>query len=301
MAAAIIKNEERIKKSSSSCSSSRTIFSKGSKNGKLPKTLQTSKSVMYGRLLFIAGLAAVAASLGYLAFQLATQLEQDVAESRFEGIAERALTIAQLVVDKKKLTTDSLAHVAAAANPHADKWPNVYIEGFEEIATSLRLVTKGQEIAFCPIVIPGGEEQASFEEFAYDLYEDIRKFPNGTGVSSFGKGIFSESRNGDRFHDVIAWTDYASPNKILVPILQLDQGYHTTLLGNLHDGKIEGDLIDEISRCSKERASAGDNRECGSITDMMENQPSQHVGDDPGPGALIFVPTYPRYDNTTVR
>jgi hypothetical protein len=298
MVAAIMKNEERIKKSSSS---SRTIFSKGSKNGKLPKALRTSKSVMYGRLLFVAGLAAVAASLGYLAFRLATQSEQDLAESRFEGIAERALIIAQLVVDEKKLTTDSLAHVAAAANPVADKWPNVYIEGFEEIATSLRLVTEGQEIAFCPIVIPGGEEQASFEEFAYDLYEDIRKFPNGTGVSSFGKGIFSESRNGDRFHDVIAWTDYASPNKILVPILQLDQGYHTTLLGNLHDGKIEGDLIDEISRCSKERASAGDNRECGSITDMMENQPSQHVGDDPGPGALIFVPTYPRYDNTTVR
>jgi hypothetical protein len=84
--------------------------------------------------------------LGYLAFQLATQSEQDLAESRFEGIAERALTMAQLVLDKKKWTTDSLAHVTAAVNPYADKWPNVSIQSFKEITTSLEL---GMAVFIC--------------------------------------------------------------------------------------------------------------------------------------------------------
>jgi hypothetical protein len=236
-----------------------------------------------------------------LAYYLTTDAEENLAKGRFESIAERALSIAQLVLEEQKLTTDSLAHVAGAANPRAEEWPNVYIEGFEEISTSLRLVTEGQEIAFCPIVQPGGEEQASFEEFAYDFYENTREFPNDPGVSMFGKGIYSygnESAPDNRYHDTSGVTYYDSPNNILVPAFQLDQGYHPALLLNVHFEAIRGDQIDEIMRCSEERAANGDYRECGSVTDMMHTSNSQHA--DPGPAALIFVPTYPKFDNLTV-
>jgi hypothetical protein len=236
-----------------------------------------------------------------LAYHLATDAEEDLAKGRFDSIAERALSIARLVVDEKKLTTDSMAHVAAAGNPFAEVWPNVYIEGFEEISTSLRLVTEGQEIAFCPVVQPGGEEQAAFEEFAYNFYENIRNFDNDPGVYSFGKGIFSfgnSSAPDNRYHDKTGDTYYGSPNKILVPAFQLDQGYHPSLLLNVHFEQTRGNPIDEIMKCSGERAATRDYRECGSITDLMPKENSQHA--DPGPAALIFVPVYPKFDNSTV-
>jgi hypothetical protein len=275
--------------------------SESSAKKKTPEVFSTSKSVLYGRLLFVTGLAAVAASLGYLAFHLTTNAEENLAKGRFESIAERALSIAQLVLEEKKLTTDSLAHVAEATNPRAEEWPNVYIEGFEAISTSLRLVTEGQEIAFCPIVQPGGEEQASFEEFAYDFYENIRKFPDDPGVSMFGKGIFSygnASAPDYRYHDTSGVTSYGSPSNILVPAFQLDQGYHPALLLNVHFEEVRGNQIDEITRCSEERAASGDYRECGSVSDMIHTSESQHA--DPGPAALLFSPTYPRFDNSTV-
>lgn len=277
------------------------MSTENTQKSKTPEVLKTSKSVAYGRLLFVTGLAAVAAGLGYLAFYFTTNAEVDMAQSRFESITERAISVAQMAMDEKKLTTDTLAHVAEAANPRAEEWPNVYIEGFEEISTSLRLVTEGQEIAFCPLVQPGGEEQASFEAFAYDFYENIRQWDNDPGVYSFGKGIFSfgnESAPDNRYHDVTGWTYYSSENYILAPAFQLDQGYHPSLLLNVHFEEVRGDMIDAIMICSEERAAAGDYRECGSVTDMMNTSKSQYA--DPGPGALLFVPTYPKFNDTTV-
>jgi hypothetical protein len=279
--------------------------SAGSK--KTPKLLRTSKAILYGRLLVVTGLAAVAAALGYTAYYLMSDSEEQFAEGRFESITERALSIAQLVVQEKKLTTDSLAHVAAAANPNAEAWPNVYIEGFEEIATSLRLITEGQGVSFCPIVQPGGEEQASFENFSYDLFENVRKFDNDPGVNGFGKGVYAygdgpygnESYPDTRYHQTSGWTYYGSQSDVLVPFIQSDQGYHPALMLNVHFEHNRGNTIDDIIRCSEERAASGDYRECGSITDLMWSVTNHDV--DPGPAGIMFVPIYPKFDNMTVR
>jgi hypothetical protein len=274
---------------------------------KTSKLVSTSKSVMYGRFLVVTGLAAVGAGLGYTAYHFMSNSEEQLAEGRFASIAERALSIAQLVIEEKKLTTDSLAHVAAAANPNAEAWPNVYIEGFEEIATSLRLVTEGQGVSFCPIVQPGGEEQTSFENFSYDLFENVRKFDNDPGVNGFGKGVYAygngpygnESYPDTRYHQTSGWTYYGSPNDVLVPFIQSDQGYHPALMLNVHFEHNRGNTIDDIIRCSEERAASGDYRECGSITDLMWSVTNHDV--DPGPAGIMFVPIYPKFDNITVR
>ena len=122
--------------------------------------METSKSVGYGRLAFIAVLLSAAAGLGYFAYKIMADSEQRAASDRFDSIAKRALNVTQLVIEEKKKTTDSLALMIGSANPYAETWPNVYLDGYQEIASSLRIVTEGS-LSFCPIVHPGGEEQAS--------------------------------------------------------------------------------------------------------------------------------------------
>lgn len=94
------------------------------------------------------------------------------------------------MISSKKKATDSLALMVGSANPDATAWPNVYLDNYEQVASSLGIVTKGS-LSFCPIVRPGGEEQTDFEEFAYDLFQNVSGYSNGTGTSSFGRGIFS--------------------------------------------------------------------------------------------------------------
>jgi hypothetical protein len=274
---------------------------------KTPAILKTSKSVLYGRLLFVLFLAVAAASLGYVAYSLMSDSEEQLASERFNSIAERALSTAQLVLEEKKKATDSLSLMVATTNPYADAWPNVHVEGYQDIASSLRIVTGGS-LSFCPIVKPGGEEQASFEAFAYNLFRNIEHFSNDTGVSDFGEGIFSygtgefgnESWPDERFHITSGWTYHNSSRNILVPFLQSDFGPHEALMLNVHFEHNRAAAIDKVISCSEERARTKDyTRECGSITDLMWSDTAANV--EPGPAGLMMIPIYPRHDNLTVR
>ncbi len=274
---------------------------------KTSAVLQTSKSVLYGRMLFVFVLMAAAASMGYVAYRLISDSEHLLASERFESVAKRALSTAQLVIEEKKKATDSLALMMASTNPDAEAWPNVYMEGFEQVSSSLGIVTEGS-LSFCPIVIPGGEEQASFEAFAYDLFRNIQRFPQETGVSDFGEGIFSfgegefgnETWSDGRFHITSGWTYHYSQQNILVPFLQSDSGPHDVLMLNIHFEHHRAEAIDNVITCSEERSTSMDlHRECGSMTDLMWSETAAKI--EPGPAGLMIVPIYPRNDNRTVR
>jgi hypothetical protein len=86
--------------------------------------------------------------------------EERVAADRFDSLAERALDVAQMVIEEKKKAKDSLALMVGSANPYAEAWPFVSLDGYQEIASSLRIDAEGSR-SFCPSVKPGGEEQAS--------------------------------------------------------------------------------------------------------------------------------------------
>jgi hypothetical protein len=268
---------------------------------------EPARTVFYGRYIFIMFLAALAAVLGYLAYYLMSDAEDQITSERFESVTERALSTAQLVIEEKKKATDSLALMMGTANPDAESWPNVYMEGYEQIATSLRVITDGS-LSFCPIVVPGGEEQRSFEEFAYDLFYNKSGYPNTTGVSAFGRGVFSygQGENGDqmwpdnRFHIQSGWTYHNSSRNILVPFIQSDFGPHDTLMLNVHFEHNRAAAIDNSIRCAEERAlkAKDENMECGSITDLMWSETAADV--DPGPAGLMIVPIYPRNDNRSL-
>lgn len=287
----------------SSASASETSFEGRTKT---PAVMKTSKSVLYGRLLFVLVLVAAAVSLGFVSYRLMSDSETQLASERFDSIAERALSTAQLVIEEKKKATDSLALMMASTNPDADIWPNVYMEGYEQVSSSLRIVTEGS-LSFCPIVLPGGEEQASFEAFAYDLFRNIQNFPEDIGVSDFGEGIFSygegefgnETWPDGRFHITSGWTYHYSQQNILVPFLQSDSGPHDVLMLNIHFEHHRAAAIDNVIICSEERVSTMDfHRECGSMTDLMWSETAADV--EPGPAGLMMVPIYPRNNNMTV-
>lgn len=277
------------------------------KGSSKPKALQTSKSVLYGRIIFVGVLVGAAAGLGYGAYHLMSEAETRAAEDRFDSVVTRALSIAQLVLEEKKKATDSLALMMGSSHPRADVgWPMVYMEGYEQIASSLGIVTEGS-LSFCPLVAPGGDEQAAFEEFAYDLFHNVQGYPNTTGVSDFGRGVFSygagehgnETWDDNRFHITSGWTYHYSPREVLVPFVQSDAGAHSALMLNVHFEHNRAAAIANVMACSEERAASLDyDRECGSITDLMWSETSADV--DPGPAGLFMVPIYPREDNTTV-
>lgn len=77
--------------------------------------------------------------------------EEAIARERFESIVNRAQCRAQEAVEEKILTTRGLANMAAANRPYVADWPNVFVEGFEEVSTNLREIFKGPKLPCVPL------------------------------------------------------------------------------------------------------------------------------------------------------
>jgi hypothetical protein len=196
------------------------------------------RAVLTGRIVFILCLVVVARTLGYLSHYVLSQAEHTLAVSQFDSIAERALVAAQQKTERKRLGTISMASIASNMLCNDKDWPFVVDPGFEEMANNLINTSDGRKISFVPIIQPG--ELSTWEDFAYDYYEYTREppFPNGTGVSSFGKGIWGVNRSLDspgdrRYHDTNANSTYGSPYQIFTPILHQNFGPHRVIMLNI--------------------------------------------------------------------
>jgi len=272
---------------------------------KQPKT-KTKRNIQVGRIVLVVVLLVSAALLGAGGYLLMDAAESRLAKNRFTSIVQRAEANANWVIMQKKQASDALASMYGTANPDASEWPFVYMEGYQEIATKLKLITKGT-LNFCPIVIGFGEgsQQKAFEEYWYDLY-DKWGYPNTTGVSAFGKGIYGFG------YDVInnqAWPDFhypvltnytqhglPNPNNIMVPFVQSDYGIHTALMLDVQFQLDRFVTTKTVMDCSEERKSLQDAAmDCGSITDMIW-QPTKADDVKAGPTGLYYSPIYPRND-----
>jgi hypothetical protein len=263
-----------------------------------------SHSIFVGRVIFLAFLCATAALLGYAApHRLLVGSENDLAETQFESIADRALDAAVGITLHKRLGILSLASIAAYQFPNAEAWPYVKIDGYETISSNNLIETSSgretpgraaRDMGFCPLVTP--EQLPSFEEFAYDYYEE--RFPVGTaGLHSFGKGVASvpiPSSPNDRYRETDGSTYYNSPNKIFAPILQHNLGEYDGLMVNFHFHDIVGKVIDRMIACAKTN-----DEECGSVTSITDML--LLLGRvEPSPAALIAQAIYPANNSTTM-
>lgn len=283
----------------------------GASHGGSNKT-KAHRNIGVGRIVLVVVLLGSAAGLGFAAYTLMEYAESSLAKDRFHSISQRAEANAEWVLQEKKQAADALAKMMGSVNPYASEWPNVYMEGYQDIASSLKLITSGS-LSFCPIVQGFGQEsdeQQKFEEFYYNLYENEWGYPNGTGQSSFGKGIFGYG------YDVInkkAWPDYRypvisnytahripNPGNIMVPFVQSDFGNHTALMLDVNFEFHRATAIQNVMACSEERKETNNlDMECGSITDMLW-QPTKAKDVTAGPAGIFFSPIYPRLDDTTL-
>jgi len=255
-------------------------------------------NVWAGRILFLTCLAAVAAALGFTTHHVLTDAEKDLAVWQFESIADRALDTARGITLRKRLGTVSMATITSFNFPDVQDWPNVWIDGFEDIATQLIATSNGREMGFCPLVLP--DQLASFESFAYTSYDSV--FPDGAGTSSFGKGVYGVDpalgTSDNRYRETDGSTTYQSPNKVFAPILQHNKGVHPVLMLNVHFQESRGIIIDNMIACADRLAKEEETINCGSaITDMLYLTDLDLTA---GPGALIMQPIYPANNSTVV-
>ena len=267
-------------------------------------TAKTRRNIKVGRIILVLALLVSAVLLGCGSYFLMDTAESRLAKNRYESIVQRAEANANWVLTQKKQASDALANMFGAANPNANEWPFVYMEGYQEIASNLKLITKGS-LSFCPIVIGYGEEQRAFEEYYYNLYDEWG-YPNGTGVSAFGKGIYGFG------YDVInnkIWPDYRypvisnytshgipNPDNIMVPFVQSDFGVHPALMLDVQFEANRFVTTQVVMECSETRKMAQNkSMDCGSITDMIW-QPTNAEDVVSGPTGLLYSPIYPRND-----
>lgn len=267
------------------------------------KGLRVSK-VCTSRVVFLVCLVGVAFVIGFVANRSLTNSEETLAKRQFASIAERALAAAQQTTLKNRLATITLASIASNAFPDAQVWPFVNITGYEEMATNAIQSANGQSMGLCPLVTP--DQLSEFEDFAYDKVLGP-KFPPGTGVSSFGPGVYGLDAGLDntdhRFHETDGATSWGSPNTILTPFLFHSSGGTFILMGNYRTIEGRGRLIDDMIACAEERAASSENPEsieCSILTDItiLGGRNAETVRSLPS--SVLLQPIYPSQNSTVV-
>jgi hypothetical protein len=167
----------------------------------------------------------------YLTHRFLTEAETKLADTHFDSIADRALTEASGILLAKRWATITLASLVAEIHPNASSWPFITVPGYQRIVNNLLNTTSSQDMAVSVVVRP--EQLAPWENFIYEYYEE-QHFPNTTAVSPFGRDVWVlNATTGERYHDT-GELQYPSPNKILTPIVHVDEGAEPVLLFNLH-------------------------------------------------------------------
>ena len=274
----------------------RSVFSQSSLSAgevagrEVRQSRKRNKAIRVGRLVFVAFLGVVAAVLGYLAYFILTSAEENLAESQFESIAERALIAAQQILERKEFGAKSMASIAGNTFPDTQQWPNVAIPGFEDISKNILLTAKAREMAFAPMIKP--EQLESFEQFAFGYFE--QRFHQGIGDDEW-LGVWGVNQSLNRYHvtNATTGTDYASDHEVFTPIIQTDSGAHPSLMLNIHFEEVRGKAMDRIIDCAMERQEIGGTIDCGAISDYITLTNQE---DEPNPGAKLFQPIYPAND-----
>jgi signal transduction histidine kinase len=133
--------------------------------------------------------------------------------------------------------------------PKETDWPNCWIpyDVWEKLVDRLANTLNIRSCAMAPLVTT--QNLASFEKFAYETYAN-ESFPNTTGVSAFGKGVFayddSSNISGYRYHVTNGYTPNSS-HDIIIPSFQSRKSQSATVMYNLHSTRHQA--IDKLIEC----------------------------------------------------
>ena len=276
----------------------------------LAKKSKVKQMTFRGKMAFVFLLLIVGSISAYVAFFIMGREEAEMGEYHFEATAELATIMALHIMNRKRLGLVTLSSVISGANPDVSDWPLVQLSNFEVIANNLMRTADDYNMGFAPFVTP--EQVTSFETHAYDFYEVNRSpepFPQGTGQSPFGKGIYALDPNtNERYHDVTGETYWNSPNSILAPVLHHSRGPESSLLSNLHADQTIGHMIDAMMECSEQQKnlfvrnatmmSSLDN--CTILSGMSPNSTGWTPYGSEEPWGLLIHPVYAQKSPETV-
>jgi len=248
------------------------------------------------RILLCLSLLLLAAVMGVCVFIFFQVPETNLALNQFESIAGRATAYAQQTTQLKRLGVMTMATMIGVAHPDAALWPFVLVDGYEKTSNRLVDTISGDGMGFAPIVSPG--ELEAFENFAYESYYETLGYPNTTGVSGFGRGVWAKDGKGEfgvehpdqKYHEAVIHpggaTTYGSKFPIYAPVLQHSDGATAKpLMLNLHNERMRGQTIDSILACSQAATNA--TTECGQMTDLLLLTQRKK------PASLVMQPIFP--------
>jgi hypothetical protein len=256
-------------------------------------------------------LVAVAGCLGYAGYKFQRNAEVELATSTLDAITTRAIDSARDITQRKMLGAVTLKNLYTHAFPSADRWPYVFLNGFDHISSNMVELSNGRGIAFAPIVQPS--QAAEFEAWIYNSSADgLIDNPDEYDTSGFGRGIFAfgnpyENATDNRYHDTTGETSYNSPYNILAPIIQIynpDPSKASLYMWNYHAIESRGAVMDASLKCVEDRNQKKIQHQpedgghepddqfergtyCGTLTDITPPINQEE------PGAVIMLPIFP--------
>ena len=165
-------------------------------------------------LCALVGTGLLSATLSYVILE---RQEDTKYKSEFRSLIHEINVIVDQGFQSRVITLDHMSTISSFNCPHAHQWPNCSISKvyFEALTDSLLDVSNSRSISSNPIIYP--HQQESFETFAYELFERD-EYPEGTGLSSFGEGLFGKNADGTRYADD-GKTNFSN-YELFVPVFQ---------------------------------------------------------------------------------
>jgi hypothetical protein len=174
---------------------------RGGGDGACAPRCNISRTMML-RILLVVSLftaAGVCAALAYMSLQSA---ELETAVQTYNSVAASALFNAKSIAIRKFQASEVTAALVSWANPNADDWPFIYVNGY--IAITSKIADLAQSTTQATMIFVDPDQAEEFETHIQNVYQ-IEGRPETAGVSNFGFGIWKPDPNmtyeDGRLHD----------------------------------------------------------------------------------------------------
>lgn len=250
------------------------------------------------RILFCISLLLVSTLVGYFSYTLIYQYQSKLFHVQYASLVDKMYYSVERSIEVNALTGKAIATFMGTSFPHASLWPliNLPIDQFQALTDPL-IGLSATTATVLPIVHP--DNLSSYEDFAYSLihnssYSSV--YPPGTGVSSFGRGVYSVDLTlplqvawDHRYHDTTGESNCSSYT-LLTPVLLVSNisANYVGIMHNYHARCDRNTGIDSLLNCSY-----GNRADCTiSMTGF-----AQFVRDTTlEPASFIFIAIYPEKD-----
>jgi len=251
------------------------------------------------RTSVVAGIIAAAIVIGSVSYFVLDSYEQRAVTSRYDNIADFAMSALDGEFSEKKSAVLMLAKAAGYHFPNETIWPNVRMNEFFDITASLRDATALGDLFLAPLVVPG--KLPAFNSFYREYIDSDPDIPADAGIP----GLDVWGLNGD---DVFPETtgealNYHSPNRIMTPLIQFlfDGDFNEQYFGlNLHSLIEFGQSMDSAIECSRQHNYTTATKHCtniSTVTPLPLNVPDSQVTSF---HASIIQPIYLNQNSSTL-